>query len=89
MAQIKAMPLPWVKHLRDPHKREQLELTLRNSQVALNRLREVLQEMEDSLQQSESSLNDFDDPNWSHKQAFRNGAKSSLKQVKDLLDFIS
>jgi len=34
------------------------------------------------------TMKDFDDPNWAFKQAFRNGEKTALKEVLELLSFI-
>ncbi len=50
------------------------------------RLREILEEEERQLETA-VGLKDFEDPSWSHKQAFRLGERARIKKLKDLLDF--
>lgn len=77
--------LEWFKGVQDE---EQFEKTLRSAHVPLAKLRSILEDLERSLNNREASEQDFSDPNWSHKQAFRNGQKATIKKVKDLLSFI-
>lgn len=85
---MKNLPVQWTKHLKDQDSRSKMEDTLRASKTALGRLLELVEERESELLRAETSLSDFDDPNWSHKQAFRNGKRSALKDLKELLEFI-
>lgn len=84
----KPLALVWTKHLRDSNEKETFEKTLRNSKVAIGRLAQILDDMERELSATETSIKDFEDPNWSHKQAFKNGQRSSIKDLRRLLDFI-
>lgn len=82
------MKLLWTQHIKDdPKKKEAFEQLLKNSSQVLGRLRDILQGLERSVEGQEYSLEDFDQPNWEHKQAFRNGQKATLKALQDLLDF--
>lgn len=82
------LPVQWTKHLKDPQSKKKFEDTVRASRTALERLYEILQEKEGTLNRTETTVQDFDQPNWAHKQAFRNGQKASLKEMRELLDFI-
>jgi len=84
----KPLALVWTKHLKDSKEKETFEASLRNSKVALSRMQQILDEMERDLSASETSIKDFEDPNWSHKQAFKNGQRSSIKTLRQLIDFI-
>ena len=85
---MKNLPVQWTKHLKDQDSRSKMEDTLRASKTALGRLLELVEERESELLRAQTSLSDFDDPTWSHKQAFRNGKRSVLKDLKELLEFI-
>lgn len=84
------VPLIWTKHLNSSGKeaQEAFEKTLRNSTLVLNRLRQILDERENSINQQEFSISDYDSNSWHYKQAHRNGQRSMLKEIKDLIKFI-
>lgn len=85
---MKALPTVWTKHLKaDSQQREQLETLLRNNSLLFSRLLTLLEEEEKSISLTETSIDDFSDPSWSHKQAFRNGQRSTIKKLKDLIAF--
>ncbi len=75
-----ALALDWVKHLRTPADKEAFIKKLLSGRTALQRLTELMVEDGISLTDKEVSETDFEDPNWSHKQAFRNGQRSVLKK---------
>lgn len=83
------LPLPWIKHLsnQDSERRDNFEAAVRNSTIALGRLRELLQESLEGLNNKEFTDKQFEDPNWSHKQAYWNGQRSAFKQILNLLTF--
>jgi hypothetical protein len=78
----------WTKHLKDPTKKTEFEKALRASTLALGRLIEIIEDKQKSLTRTEYKLEDFDQPNWSEKQAFRNGSKATLAELSEILDFI-
>lgn len=84
---MKSLPLSWTKGLNGESK-SNFEVLLRNSSTVLGRLHSILEEKERELNSSEMSVKSFEDPNWAYKQAFVNGQKSGLKEIRDLLDFI-
>jgi hypothetical protein len=80
-----SLPLDWVKHLKDPTKREEYIQTLRASQTIIERLTTLLEEYEIAIDKTETSLVEYDSPSWAYKQAHRNGQRSTLKYLSDLL----
>lgn len=79
-----ALSVIWTRHLPKKDK-ESFEKTVRGSVTALSRLKTILEEEYEAILKEEQSPSDFSDASWSHKQAFRNGEKSRLKKIKDLL----
>lgn len=80
--------MAWTKHLKDPKQRADLESLLRNSSQAFSRLLEIIEEKERTLNNSDHSIKDFEDAAWAFKQAFRNGQRAGMKEIRDLLEFI-
>jgi hypothetical protein len=76
----------WLKGL-SPEKREEVKKILLASVTMQERLLEVIMQKEIELAGKDITEEDFSDPNWSHKQAFRNGQRSILKYFKTLLEF--
>lgn len=82
----KTLSIAWTKNLPDDKKAD-FELVLRNSTLVLGRLKAILQDELRSTYDAET-MKDFEDPNWSHKQAFRNGDRARLRKVLNLLEFL-
>lgn len=83
------LPVQWTKHLKDPKAKADFESLVRNSTTVLSRILEIIKEEELALIRSSVSIEDFKDPNWAYKQAFRNGESKRLKAMRELLSFIS
>jgi hypothetical protein len=83
------MPLSteWIKTV-PQDKREGFEEAVRNSVTALGRLYDLLDEWEEELNRQETKLADFESPNWAVKQAYRNGDRSRIRKLRDLLSFL-
>lgn len=75
----------WTKHLKDEAEKVKFEKYVRGSRLLLDRLKDIIQEDVDKLDTQEGSFKDFDIPNWEFKQAFRNGQRSTLKNIQRLL----
>lgn len=86
-----ALPVEWTKHIpRDePEQKADFESVIRNSRVALGRIKELIDERLASLNAVEFSEKAFDNPNWASLQAYRNGRARELKSLQDLLSFLS
>lgn len=76
----------WTKHINDPDNKSKFEGAILNSKEVLDRLVEIIKETEEAVDRTETDIKDFDNPNWSHKQAFKNGYRSGLLFVKKLID---
>jgi hypothetical protein len=79
--------MKWTKHLKSEAEKEQFTKTLLGSRIALDRLQQILEEELKTLENQESSLSDYSDASWSHKQAHRNGERAFAKKVFELLLF--
>ena len=83
------LPSRWVRHL-DPSNTEALhnyESAIRNSTTLREALLRMLGEELTRLDNSEMSDAQFEQPNWEYKQAFKNGQRSKIKYLMDLLEF--
>lgn len=75
----------WTEHLRnDPKAKEKFEQYVKGSKELLNRLEDILTDLEKSLDRSEIDPNQFDNPNWAYLQAYKNGCKGMLQKIKTL-----
>jgi hypothetical protein len=77
----------WLRHLpKDEH--EKFEQAVRHDTLVLGRLLAILEDELKSLERSEETEAQFDNPNWQYKIAYRSGLKSQLNKVMTLLNFI-
>lgn len=76
----------WTQKLQGQDKAD-FETIVNNSTLLLTRLKEIIVDQERSLHNLNTSLDDFKDPNWSHKQAFRNGQLAAYKLLKEIIPF--
>lgn len=51
----------------------------------LDRIHQLLDEKEAAVDRSEIQLSEYDNPNWSHKQAFKNGVRAACADLRLLL----
>jgi hypothetical protein len=80
--------IKWVEHIKEMDLRQDFEASVRNDTTVLSRLREILVEMEKSLDKVELSPTQFDNPNWQYKVAFDRGDRSRINKVIELLSFL-
>ncbi len=76
----------WTKHLTDQSEKEGFEKSVKSARPVLNRLKDILKEQEKSLDRYELLEGEYDNPAWAHKQAFRNGQRSALIKLLDLVN---
>lgn len=72
-------------HLSTQKDRDEFKKIYLNSNYVLDPIRKLVQEYSDQVLASETKLDDFEDPNWSHKQAFRNGQRQAYRKLLELL----
>lgn len=75
----------WTKDCKSEEEKKQLETTIRNSPVVLDRLSELMQEDFDSIAKTEVGSKVYDNANWAFKQADVNGYKRCLLNYITLL----
>lgn len=69
-------------------RKESYEQTIRNSGIALRQILVLCDKWEEDLNSAESKLSDYDTPSWEAKQAHRNGDRSRIRKLRDLLSFL-
>ena len=74
----------WAKHINNAEKREEFQKTILASSTALDRLRELIDEM---LEDIEMKSLDFDTNNWAYFQASLIGEKRILNKIRRLITF--
>lgn len=84
---MRQLSVEWFKGV-PTERRETFEQAIRNSTTALGRLYDLLDEWEKDLDRSETTITDFDSPNWALRQAYRNGDRSRIRKLRDLLSFL-
>lgn len=84
---MKAPSVRWTKHLQ-PNEAEDFKTVLHNSTYILRRLKDILKEDLDILEKADTNTSDFDNPNWTYRQAARIGEKASLRKTLELLEFL-
>lgn len=75
----------WTKNLKTPEEKERFENSLKGSRLVLERLVQMLDEEEADIDRSEMNLDTYSTPNWSEKQAHKNGQRSMLRKIKNLI----
>lgn len=80
------MYLEWTKHLKDPQDKSNFEQQILSARPVLERLKQILEEKENTLDRSETSITVYDTPNWAERQAHKNGNRESLWFLKKLVD---
>lgn len=73
----------WTQHLKNDKERERFEQSLRSSSI-LDRLRDIITEMEQAAALEEVTTKTYDSPNWDYRQADRNGFKRCLYMFRKL-----
>lgn len=77
----------WFRGLSEAEK-EKFTGVLYADRIVLGRLLALAEEWEDELNRQETTIADYNTPNWAVRQAHRNGDRSRIKKLKDLLSFL-
>lgn len=76
--------MKWVSGIA-PEKKADFESYLRNSTIAFDKLKEILEGLDkDTLKTTKA---DYDSPSWAYRQADQNGYRRALRDVINLLTF--
>lgn len=75
----------WFKDLKTQVERDEFTKTVLNSTLALDKLRKIVYNR--VISGEKVTVDDYDSPSWSHKQADRNGWLRAHREILELLDF--
>lgn len=76
----------WTKHLKDPEEIEKFQQGLLHARWIFERQREILDQMEASIETQEANTKVYDLPNWDYRQADANGSKRMIRKMKQLIN---
>jgi hypothetical protein len=83
------MFVDWTKHLPEQQDKIDFEKRLRyNHKEVLNRILQILDEDERSLNRSEVDPKAYEVANWSNLQAHKNGYRAHLNRMKKLIESV-
>lgn len=74
------------EHHKDPEKKRQFEQAILNSTTLTTRLTQILFDMEEDLYRYEGDLKNYDS-DWAAKQAFVNGRRRQIREIRELINF--
>ena len=78
----------WTKNLKTSEEKKRFESSLQGSKIVLDRLSELLSEEEASITRTELSTLAYDTANWDYKQAHKNGQRSMLHRIQQLINLV-
>lgn len=76
----------WTKHLKEEEAKERFRNSVLGSKNVLERLDQILDEMDKDIQTQELNTKIYDIPNWDYRQAHTNGMRSQIKMMKRLIN---
>jgi hypothetical protein len=75
----------WTKHLKTEDEKTRFKNSVLGSKLVLERLQDLLKEVEAGADSIESDPTKYDTPGWAYRQADRNGFRRALKAVQKLI----
>lgn len=79
------MQTAWTKNLKSDVDQLHFQNSLRGAKKVLERLSDLLDEEEASIDRSELNVDTYDTASWSYKQAHKNGQRAMLRKIKNLI----
>jgi hypothetical protein len=70
--------------LKDPEEKQRFESSVLGSKRVLERLNDIVEELEAELNKAEVNLKNYEIPNWDYRQAHNNGFRQCLNVMKKL-----
>lgn len=80
------MYLEWTSHLQDEEEKTKFQQQVRAAKPVLERLRDILDKQEMTLDRTEVNIDTYTIPNWDYRQAHKNGNRESIAYLKRLVD---
>lgn len=75
----------WTKNLKTDEDKVRFKNTVLGSKAVLERLQELLNEIEDEVNTLELNTKIYDIPNWDYRQADMNGFRRALRTIKKII----
>lgn len=76
----------WTDHLHEDKDKQDFRRQVISAKDVLARQKQILDGWLESLSRSELDPSQFDSPNWANKQAYKNGLRQGMNQLKILID---
>lgn len=80
------MLINWTSHLTDPEEKVRFQNQVLSARPVLERLHQLLTEDEKRIDFIDTSVKQFDNPNWAYRQAFNNGGRATYNFIKKLIN---
>lgn len=80
------MYIEWTSHLKDPKEKQDFINKIYNSRDVLERIVQIASSKMNALDRSETNISVYDTPNWSERQAHKNGNREVLSFFQTLLN---
>ena len=80
------MMTAWTKNLQTQEEKDRFESSLKSAKLVFKRLNQLLIEEEEDIDRSELVLDTYESANWASKQAHKNGQRSMLRKIKNLIN---
>jgi len=75
----------WTTHLKDPEDAKRFRQHMYASKGVLDRLSELIVDMENELDTQETDLDQYSSPSWAALQADRNGYRRAIRRIQKLI----
>lgn len=75
----------WTSHLKDEVEKERFKSSILGSKKVLERLMDMVNEIEEEMNSVEVSPKNYEIPNWDYRQAHYNGFRQCLHQLRKIL----
>lgn len=76
----------WTQHLQAEEDKTAFKQNILSARPVLDRLLEIINEDESSLDRSEMDQGIYDRPNWDYRQSHKNGNRQYMQAVRLLVD---
>ena len=76
----------WTQHLQTEEEKESFRKEIYSAKKVLERLNTIVEEDKESLDRSEMDQRVYDLPNWSERQAHKNGNRQYMQAIQLLVD---
>lgn len=75
----------WTKHLEAAEDQINFTKTLKASKAVTDRLKDIINELEQQVLMSELTMTTYDSADWANKQAHKNGMRAAYRQLFTIL----